>query len=111
MQNWCQTRLTTYREREPSHSDRSFWLLKTGMVDQLVSTSLQRVPVTQLSNLSGTPSMSVPLHWASAEPGGPELPFGVQFVARFGDEASLLQLAAQLEQAQPWAQRRPEINS
>ena len=55
--------------------------------------------------------MSVPLHWASAEPGGVKLPFGVQFVARFGDEAaSLLQLAAQLEQAQPWAQRRPDID-
>ncbi len=84
-------------------------LLKSGMVDQLVTTSLQRVPFTQLSNLTGTPSMSVPLHWAVAEPGGTELPFGVQFVARFGDEATLLQLAAQLEQAQPWAARRPPL--
>jgi amidase len=84
-------------------------LLKSGMVDELVITSLQRVPFTQLSNLTGTPSMSVPLHWASAEPGGVELPFGVQFVARFGDEATLLQLAAQLEQAQPWAARRPPL--
>ncbi|MEO6926638.1 MAG: amidase, partial [Rhodanobacter sp.] len=82
-------------------------LLKSGMVDQLVTTSLRRVPFTQLSNLTGTPSMSVPLYWASAEPGAAELPFGVQFVARFGDEATLLQLAAQLEQAQPWEQRRP----
>ncbi len=86
-------------------------LLKSGMIDQLVTTSLQRVPFTQLSNLTGTPSMSVPLHWASAEPGGTELPFGVQFVARFGDEASLLQLAAQLERVQPWADRRPVLNS
>ena len=77
------------------------------MVDTLVATSLQRVPFTQLSNLTGTPSMSVPLHWAPAEVGGAELPFGVQFVARFGDEATLLRLAAQLEQAQPWAARRP----
>ena len=84
-------------------------LLKSGMVDQLVTTSLQRVPFTQLSNLTGTPSMSVPLHWAGVEPGGVELPFGVQFVARFGDEATLLQLAAQLEQAQPWERRRPAL--
>ncbi|HWU78387.1 MAG TPA: amidase [Rhodanobacter sp.] len=84
-------------------------LLKSGMVDELVTTSLQRVPFTQLSNLTGTPSMSVPLHWAPAEPGAAELPFGVQFVARFGDEATLLQLAAQLEQAQPWALRRPPL--
>ncbi len=84
-------------------------LLKSGMIDSLVTTSLQRVPFTQLSNLTGTPSMSVPLHWAPVEPNGPELPFGVQFVARFGDEATLLQLAAQLEQAQPWAARRPPL--
>ncbi|MEO6801476.1 MAG: amidase [Rhodanobacter sp.] len=84
-------------------------LLKGGMVDQLLTTSLQRVPFTQLSNLTGTPSMSVPLHWAPVESGGAELPFGVQFVARFGDEATLLQLAAQLEQAQPWNERRPAL--
>ncbi len=84
-------------------------LLKSGMIEQLVTTSLQRVPFTQLSNLTGTPSMSVPLHWASAEPGGTALPFGVQFVARFGDEATLLQLAAQLEQAQPWKGRWPDL--
>lgn len=82
-------------------------LMLTGMVDELVEASLSRVPFTQLSNLTGTPSMSVPLHWAAVEEGGPALPFGVQFVAPFGDEATLLQLAAQLEQAAPWAGRRP----
>jgi amidase len=82
-------------------------LLRTSLVGQMISRSLQRVPFTQLSNLTGTPSMSVPLHWAPAEAGGPELPVGVQFVARFGDEALLLRLAAQLERARPWAQRLP----
>ena len=82
-------------------------LLATGMVDELVETSLARVPFTQLSNLTGTPSMSVPLHWAAVEEGGPELPFGAQFVAPFGDEATLMQLAAELEQAAPWGERRP----
>lgn len=82
-------------------------LQKSGMVDTLVTSSLQRVPFTQLSNLTGTPSMSVPLHWAPAEEGGVELPFGVQFMARTGDEATLLRLAAQLELAQPWAARMP----
>ena len=84
-------------------------LFKSGMVDKLVATSLQRVPFTQLSNLTGTPSMSVPMHFAAAEQGGIELPFGVQFVARFGDEAMLLRLAAQLEQAQPWSEHRPSL--
>ncbi len=84
-------------------------MLRSGMVESLVEASLSRVPFTQLSNLTGTPSMSVPMHWAAVEPGGPELPFGAQFVARFGEEATLLQLAAQLEQAQPWGQRRPPM--
>jgi len=82
-------------------------LLGTGLVRQIVDESLKRVPFTQLSNLTGTPSMSVPLHWAAAEPGGPELPVGVQFVARFGEEDLLLRLASQLEQARPWNDRRP----
>lgn len=64
--------------------------------------SLRRVPFTQLSNLTGTPSMSVPLHWT-----GSGLPVGVQFVAPFGDEATLFRLAGQLEQVRPWFGRVP----
>lgn len=54
-------------------------------------------PFTQLFNLTGQPSMSVPLHWSPDN-----LPIGVMFSARFGDEAVLFRLASQLEQAKPW---------
>jgi len=57
-------------------------------------------PFTALANGTGQPAMSVPLHWSDAG-----LPIGTHFMARAGDEALLLQLAAQLEQADPWFTR------
>ncbi len=53
-------------------------------------------------NISGQPAMSVPLHWS-----GDGLPIGVQLVARYGDEGTLLALATVLEQEMPWRDRRP----
>ncbi len=61
-------------------------------------------PFTYISNGTGQPSMSVPLFW-----NGENLPVGVHFAARFGEEAMLFRLAAQLEAARPWKDRRPPI--
>lgn len=77
-------------------------LLKSGMVKQMALDNLEKLPFTQLANLTGQPAMSVPLFWTEAG-----LPLGTQLIAPLGDDLTLLQLAAQLEQAQPWAQRRP----
>ncbi len=62
------------------------------------------VPVTPLFNLTGQPAMSVPLSWNQAG-----LPIGMHFAARPGEEATLLRLAAQLEEARPWADRLPPM--
>ncbi len=57
-------------------------------------------PYTMVANVTGQPSLSLPLHWT--EDG---LPMGMLFTARIGDEATLFRLAAQLEQALPWRDR------
>ncbi len=80
-------------------------LLKaTGIADKLAVDSLVKTPFTQLANFTGQPAMSVPLYWS---PEG--LPCGSQFIGRFGDEATLYRLAAQLEKEQPWFDKRPPV--
>ena len=57
-----------------------------------------------LFNISGQPAMSLPMHWSADC-----LPIGVQLVGRSCDEATLVRVAAQLEAAQPWIDRKPPI--
>ena len=66
----------------------------------------QFVPFTPICNATGQPAMSVPLFWNDQG-----LPIGTHFVGRFGDEATLFRLAAQLEAARPWGNRRPTTSA
>ena len=67
--------------------------------------ALSMVAFTRTQNITGQPAMSVPLYWNEDN-----IPIGVQFAGRFGDEATLFRLAAQLEQARPWAEQKPPIH-
>ena len=68
-------------------------------------TALNRsIGFTSLFTASGNPAASLPVHWSAQG-----LPVGVQIVAPFGDEATIFRLAAQIETARPWKDRRPPL--
>ena len=75
-----------------------------GLLDQMAGEAFDWIPWTPIYNATGQPAMSVPLHWNADG-----LPIGVHFVGRFGDEATLLRLASQLETARPWFGRLPDL--
>ena len=68
--------------------------------------SVTFVPFTPICNATGQPAMSLPLYWNKDN-----LPVGTHFIGRFGDEATLFRLAAQLESARPWIGRRPTFKT
>ena len=77
-----------------------------GALEKSAEQVFDAIPYTPLFNVSGQPAMSVPLYWNAQN-----LPIGVHFVARFGDEATLFRIAAQLEQTRPWMNRRPPVSA
>lgn len=73
-------------------------------MEALAERSLGYISFTVTTNMTGQPSMSVPLYWSVDQ-----LPIGVMFAAKLGDEATLFRLAGQLEHAQPWFNKRPVL--
>lgn len=72
-----------------------------GALEQLARNNFRFVVSTPVANMTGEPAISLPLHWNDAN-----LPVGMMFTAKLYDEAVLLRLAGQLEQALPWRERR-----
>ncbi|MFZ1361418.1 MAG: amidase [Candidatus Nanopelagicales bacterium] len=61
-------------------------------------------PFCSAYNTTGQPAINVPMNWTEGD-----LPVGIQLVGRMFDEETIISLASQLEQSNPWAQRKPEL--
>ena len=96
--------LLTPTMRIPPSKLGSFELTPEDPIKWLIVTRAF-IAFTRTQNLTGQPAMSVPLFWNTDN-----IPIGVQFASRFGDEATLFRLAAQLERARPWADKKPPIH-
>jgi len=80
------------------------WILDAmGIIKPVAAQTFEFVPWTPVFNVTGQPAMSVPLHWNEAG-----LPIGMHFVGKWGAEATLFQLAGQLEKAKPWFDKAPD---
>ena len=76
----------------------------TGLIEKISSKIYNWLAYPPLANITGQPSMSVPLHWSADG-----LPVGVMFTGKMNNEALLFRLAAQLEQAKPWFDKVPTV--
>ncbi|MDA8141330.1 MAG: amidase family protein [Desulfobacteraceae bacterium] len=82
------------------------WILKHfPRVKTQIFNNFKRTPHTMLANITGQPAISLPLYYDEQT----HLPWGVQFIAPYGREATLLQLGAQLEQTSIWKQRTTPV--
>jgi Asp-tRNA(Asn)/Glu-tRNA(Gln) amidotransferase A subunit family amidase len=105
----CDVLLTPTVARPTPEVGSALNLLHDGVeIDDWFGPVMQAVPYTPLCNFTGVPAISLPLA-ELAGPRGP-LPLGMHFVAPVGEDARLLRLAAQLEAAAPWTERRPAVH-
>jgi amidase len=76
----------------------------TKEVEKIATKTFNWIPCAPISNITGQPSMTVPLHWSADN-----LPVGVMFTGKQNDEGTMFRLAAQLEKEKPWFDNLPEI--
>lgn len=74
------------------------------IISRLADKAFDWVTATMAFNITGNPSVSLPLHWSADK-----LPVGMMFTGRYGDDATLFRLAGQLEKAMPWKDRHPPV--
>jgi amidase len=78
--------------------------VRSGELDKTALKVYEFVDSTPIANVTGAPAISLPLAWSDDG-----LPLGMMFSANYGDEATLIRLAAQLEEAKPWFDKRPPL--
>ena len=81
------------------------WVREPDDPSEQYARAMRFTPFTPAVNVAGLPAASLPLSWTDEG-----LPIGVQLIASFGGEPVLLRLSAQLEEARPWAERRPPVD-
>ncbi len=85
----------------------SEWFTESGDPAEDHRRELLFTPFTAVYNMAGVPAASLPLHWTEETPDAPSLPIGVMLAGRPGGDGPLFSLLSQVEEAAPWAERRP----
>ncbi len=85
----------------------SEWFTESGDPTEDHRRELLFTPFTAVYNMAGVPAASLPLHLTDETPDSPSLPVGVMLAGRPGEDGPLFSLLSQVEEAAPWADRRP----
>jgi len=105
----CDVLLTPTVARPTPEVGSRATLIQTGStLDAWFDGVIEIVPYTPLCNFTGVPAISLPL--GQLEGVGGAMPLGMHFIAPMGEDARLIRLAAELEAAAPWKQRRPPVH-
>ena len=79
--------------------------IRDKLLNKLAPESLWFAPDAMLQNVTGQPSISLPTYFTDKG-----MPLGVQFASRYADEETLIDLSAQIENANPWIDKKPNLS-